>query len=109
MCGGRCKTSPGWRTPCNLPPIGDRPDGVHEEDRTIHGCPVDDVAPGDWSLVRLWQAWRLVGGAIHPGSVVEQPAQLVDAFQVLEYERALIEAGDKMRAHRRAQLRQTGR
>lgn len=60
-------------------------------------------------MVRLWQAWRLVGGGIYPGSVVEQPAQLVEAFQVLEYERALIEAGDRALAERRAKMRQPRR
>ena len=108
LCQGRCETSTNWRTPCKLPPIAERPTGVHTQDHRIDGCPVKVVRAEEWSLLRLWSAWRTVGGPPYPGSAVEQPARVVEAIQVLEGERMLIEAAQRSLAERRSRLGQKG-
>ena len=56
-------------------------------------------------MLRVWGAWRQLGGMPSPGSVEEQEARLVEAFSVLDSERDMIEAYHQEETARRAQSR----
>lgn len=56
-------------------------------------------------MVRLWSAWRQLGGMPGPGSIEEQEARLVDAFAILDGEQDMIAAFHQEEATRRARSR----
>lgn len=67
------------------------PAGQHPEDRSTTGCPLREVDAGLWSLLDLWHSWNTVGGTPFGGSVVEQPARLISALQVVGGEVKMLE------------------
>ena len=83
----------------------ERPPGVHPERSKHDGCPDAYVTPEDWRMVRLWSAWRQLGGMPGPGSIEEQEARLVDAFAILDGEQDMIAAFHQEEATRRARSR----
>ena len=101
--GSRCRTEgKPWRSPVKCPSGKYRPPGVHPERSRAARCPLDFVKPEDWRLVRVWSAWRQLGGMPGPGSVEEQDAKLIEAFAILDGEQSLITASAQEEADRRA-------
>jgi len=68
-------------------------------------CPNKLVKPREWGVLRLWSAWRQLGGMPSPGSVEEQEARLVESFGLLDSEQDMIQAAHAEEAERRAKSR----
>ena len=56
----------------------------------MSSCPTK-LSPWVWGVLRLWASWSTFGGLPEPGSLSEQNSWLLEAFEVLNTEQALIQ------------------
>ena len=61
----------------------------------LHQCAVSFIRPESWDLVDLFVLYRDFGRFPFPGTVLEQPAPMIDAFKIFKFELAALQGPDR--------------